>query len=87
MLYIIHGLAGEGKVNEKGVPRNFVHACLVATMSDTWVGSRWVRLLGGALVVKGVAGLGRRWGVERRLVEQYWGDEEEEKIDAKSVDV
>jgi len=86
MLYIIYGLAKDGKVNGKGVPRNIIHACLVAKMSDTWVGSRWVRLLGGGLVVKGIAGLGRRCGVERRLVSRYWGDEEEEKIDV-DVDV
>lgn len=69
-LHVLYGLAREGRVDGKGVPRGFVEGCVVAVMaemgSDRW--GWWVLWP----VVWVVAVGARWWGVERRLVRLYY---------------
>ena len=69
-LYILYGLARDGKCREGGIPKDFMHLAVVAAMSDMWPAG-W---RGGILipVLKVVAWWGRMRGVEEELVKRYW---------------
>lgn len=77
-LYILYGLAADGQCDADSIPRNVIIACILGNMSDTWIGGRWIEKLAGGLIVKFLARVGRWWGLEKKLVEKYWGVEEEE---------
>ncbi|KAL8808872.1 MAG: hypothetical protein Q9223_003797 [Gallowayella weberi] len=69
-LYILYGLARDGKCANGGVPNDLIHLAVIAAMSDMWPAG-WR----GALLVpllKIVAWWGRMRGVEEQLVKQYW---------------
>ena len=51
-LYVIYGLAEDGECDEKGLPKSFVHLCLMAQLGDmkwpglmSWVGNGAVRAI------------------------------------------
>ena len=69
-LYILYGLARDGKSANGGIPDNLMHSAVVFSMSDMWPAG-----LGGAVlrpVLKVLGFLGRMSGVEERLVRQCW---------------
>ncbi|KAK0125398.1 hypothetical protein ONS95_000585 [Cadophora gregata] len=71
-LYICYGLAGDGECDEKGLPRSFVHLCLIADLGDMrWPGFMLVAGFGNMLV-KVVAAYARWSGEEDRLLKNYW---------------
>ena len=69
-LYVLYGLARDGKSANGGVPNNFVHMAVICSMSDMWPAG----VVGAMLipVIKILACLGRMGGVEERLVRRYW---------------
>ncbi|KAH6724167.1 RmlC-like cupin domain-containing protein [Leptodontidium sp. MPI-SDFR-AT-0119] len=71
-LYICYGLAEDGKCDEKGLPKSFVHLCLMADLGDMkWPGFMLTAGLGN-MIVKVVAAYGRWSGEEERLLMKYW---------------
>ena len=69
-LYILYGLARDGKSANGGIPNNIMHSAVVFSMSDMWPAG-----LGGAIltpIMKALAFVGRISGMEERLVRQYW---------------
>lgn len=69
-LYILYGLARDGKSANGGIPNNLVHSAVVFSMADMWPAGWAGAVLRPVLRVLGVWG---RWrGVEERLVEKYW---------------
>ena len=69
-LYILYGLARDGKSANGGIPNNPLHSAVVFAMSDMWPAG-----FGGALltpVLKILAVVGRVIGMEKRLVKKYW---------------
>ena len=69
-LYILYGLARDGKSANGGIPNNFMHMAVIFSMSDMWPAG-----LGGAAlipVMKMLAFFGRISGMEERLVRRYW---------------
>ncbi|KAH7342750.1 RmlC-like cupin domain-containing protein [Rhexocercosporidium sp. MPI-PUGE-AT-0058] len=71
-VYICYGLAEDGKCDEKGLPKNFVHMCLVADLGDMrFPGFMLVAGLGN-MIVRVVAAYGRWSGEEERLMKKYW---------------
>ncbi|MDI1492802.1 MAG: hypothetical protein OHK93_004585 [Ramalina farinacea] len=69
-LYILYGLARGGKSAGGGIPNNLVHSAVVFSTADMWPAGWGGAVLTPVLKVLGV--LGRMWGVEERLVRQYW---------------
>lgn len=69
-LYVLFGLAGDGLLNEQGMPKSLVHTALLAGMSDiSFPGASGV-VMNLLLSVLGVYG---RWsGEEERLLQKYW---------------
>ena len=69
-LYILYGLARDGKSADGGRPNSLMHAAMICSMSDMWGPG----LLGVVLtpVLKILAFFGRISGMEERLVRQYW---------------
>jgi quercetin dioxygenase-like cupin family protein len=67
-LQISYGLAGDGLVNQQGLPKNIVHLALLADISDTIVPGFFARILP---VLRMIARHARRSGVERKLIERY----------------
>ncbi|PVH89671.1 hypothetical protein DL98DRAFT_647396 [Cadophora sp. DSE1049] len=71
-LYICYGLAEDGECDDKGLPKSFVHLCLMADLGDMrWPGFMLVAGLGNMLV-KVVAAYARWSGEEDRLLKKYW---------------
>jgi quercetin dioxygenase-like cupin family protein len=68
-IYIAHGLEEDGQCDEKGVPKNFVHLCLLADLGDMKFPGM-MALLGP--LAKAVAAYGRWTGEEERLLKKYW---------------
>ncbi|KAL8786824.1 MAG: hypothetical protein Q9213_002561 [Squamulea squamosa] len=69
-LYILYGLARDGKCADGGVPIDFMHLAVIAAMSDMWPAG-----FKGALLIpilKVFAWWGKMRGVEEQLVKQYW---------------
>jgi quercetin dioxygenase-like cupin family protein len=67
-LQIGYGLAQDGRTNRSGVPRNLVHAAVLADMAEIRVVGV-MRML--TPVLKLLARWGRRHGVDAALVERY----------------
>ncbi|KAL9595329.1 MAG: hypothetical protein Q9219_006506 [cf. Caloplaca sp. 3 TL-2023] len=69
-LYILYGLARDGKCTDGGVPTDFMQLAVIAAMSDMWPAG----LIGMLLIpiLKVVAWWGRIRGVEEQLMKQYW---------------
>lgn len=69
-LYILYGLARDGKSAKGGIPNSLMHAAVISSMSDMWPAG----FVGAVLtpVMKLLAVFGRMSGVEERLVRQYW---------------
>jgi quercetin dioxygenase-like cupin family protein len=67
-LRVVYGLAADGRVNNKGVPRNPLHAALVLEMGD-------VRLPGGLValepVLRQLARIATWRGIDRELERRY----------------
>ena len=69
-LYILYGLARDGKSANGGIPNSLMHSAVICSMSDMWPAG-----LGGAVlipVMKVLAYFGRISGMEEQLVRQYW---------------
>ena len=70
-LYILYGLARDGKSSNGGIPNNILHSAIIFPMSDMWPTG-----LGGmflVLAMKMFAPIGRLCGMEEELVNRYWG--------------
>ena len=70
-LYILYGLARDGKSKNGGIPNNFLHSAIIFPMSDMWPTG-----LGGmflTLAMKIFATVARLIGMEEDLVNRYWG--------------
>jgi len=69
-LYILYGLARDGKSANGGIPNNFMHSAIIFSMSDMWPSG----LCGVFLTpfMKVLAFFGRVSGVEEQLVRRYW---------------
>jgi quercetin dioxygenase-like cupin family protein len=67
-LQIVYGLASDGLVRPDGTPKSITHAALLIDLSETRVGG-----LIGLLtpLLKPVAWLARRRGIDRQLIERY----------------
>jgi mannose-6-phosphate isomerase-like protein (cupin superfamily) len=69
-LYILYGLANDGLCDEKGIPKNIVHLCMVAGMSDMYFPGFLARM--GMPFIRLIAAFGRWWGEEEKLLNKYW---------------
>ena len=69
-LYILYGLARDGKSGDGGRPNSLMDAAVICSMADMWGAG----IVGTILipVLKVLAFFARRNGVEERLVQQYW---------------
>lgn len=68
-LHIIYGLAADGECNAEGLPKSFVHLCLMADLGNL----RWPGMMAMANpLIKAVAGYARWRGEEDRLLKKYW---------------
>ncbi len=71
-LHICYGLAEDGECDDKGLPRSFLHLCLMAELGDMkWPGVMLIAGLGNTLV-KAVAAYARWSGEEERLLGKYY---------------
>lgn len=70
-LYILYGLARDGKSANGGIPNNFLHSAIIFTMSDMWPTGPGGKFL--TLAMKLFAPIGRLIGIEDDLVNRYWG--------------
>jgi quercetin dioxygenase-like cupin family protein len=68
MLRITYGLARDGQVNQQGLPTNIWHMALLVEMSDTSPTGLFSAV---APLLRALAKLARRRGIERELVERY----------------
>ena len=69
-LYLLYGLARDGKSANGGIPHNFMYSAIIFSMSDMWPSG-----LGGAVltpIMMALAAVGRFIGMEQRLVKKYW---------------
>ncbi|KAF2798599.1 hypothetical protein K505DRAFT_371587 [Melanomma pulvis-pyrius CBS 109.77] len=74
-LYILYGLARDGKCVGGGFPRNPMHMAVCFCMADMWPAG-----VGGALItpiIKAVAWIGKVIGTEKYLVQTYWMEDGE----------
>ena len=69
-LYILYGLARDGKSSNGGIPDNLMHSAVVGSMADMWPAGLRGAVLTPVLKILGF--LGRISGMEERLVRQYW---------------
>ncbi|KUJ22121.1 uncharacterized protein LY89DRAFT_768417 [Mollisia scopiformis] len=69
-IYILYGLANDGECDETGVPKSFLHLCVISELGDLkWPGLfSWL----GNGVTKSVAAYARWSGEEERLLKKYW---------------
>jgi hypothetical protein len=67
-LQIGYGLAGDGKTNDEGVPKNLLHLALLAEWSEIR-GPGLMRAISPLMAA--LAALARRRGVDAMLVERY----------------
>ena len=66
---IAYGLAADGKTNEKGIPKNFIHLALVVILTDT----KPTGLLGMLFpVFKWIAAIAKKNGTEELLLKKYY---------------
>lgn len=70
-LCIGYGLANDGKVNKKGIPKSFDHLAILMDLSDTRFPG-FLSLISPILLRR--AKRARRKGVDKELMERYWGD-------------
>lgn len=70
-LYILYGLANDGKCNADARPTSFVTACLIGDMGDLRFPGP-MKWLGGGVLVKCVAAYARWRGLEAELLKKYW---------------
>ncbi len=68
MLQILYGLAGDGLVDQKGLPKSLVHKALLANLSDTNIPGVLSVL---APLLRLIATRAKRQGVLRELEAQY----------------
>lgn len=69
-LYILYGLARDGKTHSGGIPNNLIHGSIVFVMSDMWPAG-----IAGVIlkpVIIALAALGRALGMEEDLLRRYW---------------
>lgn len=69
-LYILYGLARDGKSSHGGIPNNFFHSAIIFPMSDMWPAGLPGKTL--APLMKLFAPIGRQSGMEENLVNKYW---------------
>ena len=69
-LYVLYGLARDGKSKRGGVPNSLMHAAVVSSMADMWPAGWRGAVLTPVLKILGF--LGRVSGLEERLVRRYW---------------
>ena len=69
-LYILYGLARDGKSANRGIPNSLMHAAVVSYLSDMWPPGWRGAVLRPVLRILGV--LGRWSGAEERLIRRYW---------------
>jgi hypothetical protein len=68
-VHIIYGLAGDGECDAQGLPKSFVHLCLMTDLGDM----RWPGMLGMANpLIQAVAAYARLSGEEEKLLKKYW---------------
>jgi quercetin dioxygenase-like cupin family protein len=67
-LQIAYGLASDGLTHEDGLPKSVLHLALLMSWSDTR-GTGFVRVI--EKVMRPLAAVARRRGVDRQLVERY----------------
>ena len=69
-LYILYGLARDGKSADGGRPNSLMDGAMICSMSDMWPPG----LMGIVMMplLKILAFIGRISGIEERLVRQYW---------------
>lgn len=67
-LQIAYGLARDGLVNNKGLPKSMAHMALLIELSDTGVPGLFSAI---APIMRMIAERARRKGVERQLIERY----------------
>ncbi|MFV8829599.1 cupin domain-containing protein [Alkalihalobacterium sp. APHAB7] len=64
-----YGLIEDGKVNEKGMPKNIIHTALILKMQDTYICE--IPKPVQYLLFNNLANLGRWLGVEKALMKKY----------------
>ena len=69
-LYILYGLARDGKSAKGGIPNSLMHAAVISSMADMWPAGWGGTLLSPLLKI--LALFGRISSVEEQLVRQYW---------------
>ncbi|KAJ4298243.1 hypothetical protein N0V90_006142 [Kalmusia sp. IMI 367209] len=69
-LYIMYGLARDGKGGNAGVAKSIMDTAIICSMSDMWPAG----FVGGALTpaLKALAWVGRITGKEEKLLKKYW---------------
>lgn len=67
-LYIIYGLVADGEYTKEGLPKSFVHLCLMADLGD--MQKPGMMAMANPLV-KAVAAYARCNGKEERLLKKY----------------
>jgi hypothetical protein len=68
-VHLIYGLAADGQCDAQGLPKSFVHLCLMGDLGDM----RWPGMLAMANpLIKAVAAYARWSGEEERLLKKYW---------------
>ncbi|MBX3063807.1 MAG: cupin domain-containing protein [Anaerolineae bacterium] len=67
-LRIAYGLATDGLVNDKGIPKNIAHLALLIELSDTGMPSIFSLI---KPVMRRIAASARRRGIEQELIQRY----------------
>ncbi|KAK9341900.1 cupin 2 conserved barrel domain protein [Lipomyces starkeyi] len=69
-LYILYGMAADGLCDDKGVPKSFLHTCIIVCMSDMWLAGTAFSIM--APVIKAVGAYAKWRGIEDSLLKKYW---------------
>ena len=67
-IYIMYGLASDGKCDKDGLPKNISHLALSATMSDTSLPGFMTLVMP---IMKVIAKIAQWRGIERKLIDKY----------------
>ncbi|KAF2878227.1 hypothetical protein BDV95DRAFT_15666 [Massariosphaeria phaeospora] len=69
-LYVMYGLAQDGKGGNAGVANSIVDTAIICSMADMWPGG----VIGTTLIplLKSLAWVGRKTGKEDKLLKKYW---------------
>lgn len=70
MVYILYGLARDGKLDDKAQPKNLLAGCTMVVMANVRpCGKRWVVL---EPLIRGLSLVGKMRGSKAKLLKSYW---------------